>query len=153
MRVVFINSQSKLRQFHGSTPGSASLRAGRLDCPDLPSSHLTLKTIFSGAEACLMSSLALLAANGQPSPVFVQPLIFLAIGLIFYFIVFLPNRKRQKALQDMLNNLKNGDKVITSGGIFGVVAGIKDDRIQLKVADQVKIEISKSAIVSKQPEE
>jgi len=100
-----------------------------------------------------MSSLALLAANGQPSPVFVQPLIFLAIGLIFYFIVFLPNRKRQKALQDMLNNLKNGDKVITSGGIFGVVAAIKDDRIQLKVADQVKIEISKSAIVSKQSEE
>jgi preprotein translocase subunit YajC len=100
-----------------------------------------------------MSSLALLAANGQPSPVFVQPLIFLAIGLIFYFIVFLPNKKRQKALQDMLNNLKNGDKVITSGGIFGVVAGIKDDRIQLKVADQVKIEISKSAIVSKQAEE
>ena len=100
-----------------------------------------------------MSSLALLAANGQPSPVFVQPLIFLAIGLIFYFIVFLPNKKRQKAVQDMLNNLKNGDKVITSGGIFGVVAGIKDDRIQLKVADQVKIEISKSAIASKQSEE
>jgi preprotein translocase subunit YajC len=100
-----------------------------------------------------MSSLALLAANGQPSPVFVQPLIFLAIGLIFYFIVFLPNKKRQKALQDMLNNLKNGDKVITSGGIFGVVAGIKDDRLQLKIADQVKIEISKSAIVSKQSEE
>ena len=100
-----------------------------------------------------MSSLALLAANGQPSPVFVQPLIFLAIGLIFYFIVFLPNKKRQKALQDMLNNLKNGDKVITSGCIFGVVAGIKDDRIQLKIADQVKIEISKSAIVSKQSEE
>lgn len=100
-----------------------------------------------------MSSLALLAANGQPSPVFVQPLIFLAIGLIFYFIVFLPNKKRQKALQDMLNNLKNGDKVITSGGIFGVVAGIKEDRIQLKIADQVKIEISKNAIVSKQSEE
>jgi preprotein translocase subunit YajC len=100
-----------------------------------------------------MSSLALLAANGQPSPAFVQPLIFLAIGLIFYFIVFLPNKKRQKALQDMLDNLKNGDKVITSGGIFGVVAGIKDDRIQLKIADQVKIEISKSAIVSKQAEE
>jgi preprotein translocase subunit YajC len=100
-----------------------------------------------------MSSLALLAANGQPSPVFVQPLIFLAIGLIFYFIVFLPNKKRQKTLQNMLDNLKNGDKVITSGGIFGIVAGIKEDRIQLKVADQVKIEISKSAIVSKQSEE
>jgi preprotein translocase subunit YajC len=100
-----------------------------------------------------MSFLALLAANGQPSPVFVQPLIFLAIGLIFYFIVFLPNKKRQRALQEMLDNLKNGDKVITSGGIHGVVAGIKDDRIHLKIADQVKIEISKNAIVAKQNEE
>ena len=100
-----------------------------------------------------MSYLALLAANGQPSPVFVQPLIFLAIGLIFYFIVFLPNKKRQRALQEMLDNLKNGDKVITSGGIYGVVAGMKDDRVQLKIADQVKIEISKNAIVAKQTEE
>jgi preprotein translocase subunit YajC len=100
-----------------------------------------------------MSVLALMAANGQPSPVFVQPLIFLAIGLIFYFIVFLPNKKRQRALKDMLDNLKNGDKIITSGGIYGVVAGIKEDRVQLKVADQVKIEISKNAIVAKQTEE
>ena len=99
-----------------------------------------------------MSFLALMAANGHPSPVFVQPLIFLAIGLIFYFIVFLPNKKRQRALQEMLSNLKNGDKVITSGGIYGVVAGMKDDRVQLKVADQVKIEISKNAIVAKQTE-
>src|SRR5262245_55318838 len=100
-----------------------------------------------------MSSLALLAANGQTNPLFVQPLIFLAIGLIFYLIVFLPNKKKQRALQQMLDNLKNGDKVITSGGIFGVVAGIRDDRIQLKVADQVKIEVSRNAIVAKQTEE
>jgi preprotein translocase subunit YajC len=100
-----------------------------------------------------MSFLALLAANGQPSPVFVQPLIFLAIGLIFYFIVFLPNKKRQRALQETLDNLKNGDKVKTSGGIYGVVAGIKDDRVMLKVADQVKLEISKVAIVEKLSEE
>jgi preprotein translocase subunit YajC len=108
---------------------------------------------FELSEAGLISLLPLLAANGQPSPLLVQPLIFLAIGLIFYFIVFLPNRKKQRALQQMLENLKNGDKVITSGGIFGVVAGIRDDRIQLKVADQVKIEISKNAIVAKQSEE
>jgi preprotein translocase subunit YajC len=100
-----------------------------------------------------MSFLALMAANGQPSPVFIQPLIFLAIGLIFYFIVFLPNKKKQRALQEMLDHLKNGDKVITSGGIYGVVAGMKEDRVQLKVADQVKIEISKNAIVAKQTEE
>jgi len=100
-----------------------------------------------------MSFLALLAANGQPSPVFVQPLIFLAIGLIFYFIVFLPNKKRQRALQETLDSLKNGDKVKTSGGIYGVVAGIKEDRLLLKVADQVKIEIAKNAIVEKLTEE
>ena len=100
-----------------------------------------------------MSFLALLAANGQPSPVFVQPLIFLAIGLIFYFIVFLPNKKRQRALQETLDSLKNGDKVKTSGGIYGVVAGMKEDRLFLKVADQVKIEISKNAIVEKLTEE
>jgi preprotein translocase subunit YajC len=99
-----------------------------------------------------MLPLALMAANGQASP-FLQFLPIIAIGLIFYFIVFLPNKKRQRALQDMLSNLKNGDRVITSGGIYGVVAGIKDDRIQLKVADQVKIEISKNAIVAKQMEE
>ena len=100
-----------------------------------------------------MSSLALMAANGPTNPLFVQPLIFLAIGLIFYFIVFLPNKKRQRSLQQLLDNLKNGDKVITSGGIFGIVAGIRDDRVQLKVADQVKIEISRNAIVAKQSEE
>lgn len=98
-----------------------------------------------------MSSLALLA-QGQPNSI-VSFLPLIVIGVIFYFLVFMPQRKRQKALQEMLNNLKNGDKVITSGGIFGVVAGIKDDRVQLKVADQVKIEVSKSAIVAKQPEE
>jgi preprotein translocase subunit YajC len=99
-----------------------------------------------------MSPLALLAANGQTSPL-LQFLPLIAIALIFYFIVFLPNKRKQNALKGMLENLKNGDRVITSGGIYGVVAGIKDDRIQLKVADQVKIEISKNAIVAKQSEE
>jgi len=99
-----------------------------------------------------MSPLALLAANGQTSTL-LQFLPLIAIALIFYFIVFLPNKRKQNALKGMLENLKNGDRVITSGGIYGVVAGIKDDRIQLKVADQVKIEISKNAIVAKQSEE
>ena len=99
-----------------------------------------------------MSSLALLAANGQPSPALIQPLLFLGIGLIFYFIVFLPNRKKQRALQEMLNNLKNGDKVITSGGVFGSIVAIRDDRVHLKVLEG-KIEVSKNAIVAKQSED
>jgi preprotein translocase subunit YajC len=98
-----------------------------------------------------MSSLSLLA-QGQANPlVSLFPLIL--IGVVFYFLVFMPQRKRQRALQDMLSNLKNGDKVITSGGIYGVVAGIKDDLIQLRVAQQVTIEVAKNAIVAKQPEE
>ena len=76
-----------------------------------------------------------------------------AIFLIFYFIVFRPQRKRQKALQEMLKDLRNGDKVVTSGGIYGIVAGMKEDRVHLRVADQVKIEISRNAIVSKQTED
>ena len=98
-----------------------------------------------------MSSLALLA-QGQTSPI-VSILPLILIGVVFYFLVFMPQRKRQKALQEMLANLKPGDKVITSGGIYGIVAGMKDDRIQLKIADQVKIDVSKNAIVGKQPDE
>ncbi len=99
-----------------------------------------------------MSPLALMAANGQPSPVFIQPLIFLAIGLIFYFIVFLPNKKKQRAVQEMLQNLKNGDKVITSGGVLGVVAGIRGERVHLKILEG-RIEVSKNAIVALQTDE
>jgi preprotein translocase subunit YajC len=98
-----------------------------------------------------MSSLALLA-QGQTSPI-VSILPLILIGVVFYFLVFMPQRKRQKALQEMLANLKPGDKVITSGGIYGIVGGMKEDRIQLKIADQVKIEVSKNAIVGKQPDE
>ena len=99
-----------------------------------------------------MSTLALLAANGQGST-FGALLPIVAIFLIFYFIVFRPQRKRQKALQEMLKNLRNGDKVITSGGIYGIVAGMKEDKVHLRVADQVKIEISRNAIVAKQTED
>ena len=69
---------------------------------------------------------------------------------IFYLIVFLPARRRQKKLQDMIDNLKAGDKVVTSGGIYGTIVGIKDDRIQLRVAENVKIELSRNAVTALQ---
>jgi preprotein translocase subunit YajC len=78
----------------------------------------------------------------------------LLIGAIFYLLIFMPMRKRQKKLDMMIGALRNGDKVITSGGIYGVVAGVKDKTLILKVADQVKIEIAKSAVAGLQsPEE
>ena len=68
------------------------------------------------------------------------------IGVIFYLLIFMPMRKRQKKLEAMIGALRNGDKVITSSGIYGIVAGVKDKTLILKVADQVKIEVAKSAV-------
>jgi preprotein translocase subunit YajC len=79
------------------------------------------------------------------------PLVFI-LG-IFYLIVFLPARRRQKKLQEMIDNLKAGDKVITSGGIYGTIMGIKDDRIQLRIAENVKVDLSRNAVTALQGSE
>ncbi len=75
--------------------------------------------------------------------------IFLLVA-IFYFLIYRPMRKRQKNVEEMITSLKNGDRVITSGGVFGTVAGLRENSVVLKVADQVKIEVAKSAITSLQ---
>ncbi len=91
-------------------------------------------------------------AGGQEFLIQLAPI--LIIGVIFYLLIFMPMRKKQKKLDGMIAALKNGDKVITNSGIYGVVAGVKDKTLVLKIADQVKIEIAKSAIAGKQsPEE
>lgn len=75
------------------------------------------------------------------------------VFLLIYFMVIRPSRNRQKALQAMISKLTRGDKVITNGGIHGMVVGITDDVIQVRVADQVTIEVSRNAIAAKQPSE
>jgi preprotein translocase subunit YajC len=80
------------------------------------------------------------------------PLIF--ILAIFYLIVFMPARRRQKKLQEMISNLKSGDKVVTSGGIYGTIVGLRGDRIQLRIAENVKVDMSRNAVTALQnPEE
>ena len=86
-----------------------------------------------------------------PSIISFLPLLFI-LG-IFYLIVFLPARRRQKKLQQMIDNLKAGDKVVTSGGIYGTIVGFKEDRIQLRVAENVKIELSRNAVTALQGSE
>ena len=81
----------------------------------------------------------------------VNPLVqFMPIILmfaIFYFLLIRPQQKKQKELQAMITQLKKGDKVVTSGGILGVVSSIQDDYVVLTVGDSdTKIEILKSAI-------
>jgi preprotein translocase subunit YajC len=85
----------------------------------------------------------------QPS-VFSLALPFLAMIAIYYFIVIMPTRRNQKKVQDMVENLKVGDKVITNAGIYGTIAGLKQDRVQLRIAENVKIEMSRNAITALQ---
>jgi preprotein translocase subunit YajC len=74
---------------------------------------------------------------------FVPLLIMLGI---FYFLLIAPMRKRQKQQDQMIKDLKTGDHVLTVGGIYGTIVGIKDDRLTLRIADQVKVNVAKSSI-------
>ena len=94
------------------------------------------------------------ADTGGSSLFSLLPLI--AIFLVFYFLLFLPNQRRQKKQHEMLSNLKNGDRVVTSGGIHGTIVGLRDDYIVLRVPpEQVKLELLRSAVatVENPPEE
>jgi len=73
-----------------------------------------------------------------------MPIIIMLV--IFYLLLFMPMRRRQKKHQEMLTKLTKGDRVVTTGGIFGTVLGVEDDIIQLKVADNVKLQVARSAI-------
>ena len=76
----------------------------------------------------------------------------LMIG-IFYVLVLMPMRKRQKKIQDFQSSLKVGDKVITTSGIFGSITKIDDKAIQIQIADKVRIDVARSAIGGYQGEE
>ena len=75
-----------------------------------------------------------------------------AIMVVFYFMMVLPAQRKQKRMTEMLQSLKNGDKVITNGGIYGTIVGLEPDAVQLRVADQVKMKIARSAIAGLQAE-
>ncbi len=105
-----------------------------------------------------VNALGLLAAASPPGeggggflsgPLLPMGMVFLLI----YFMVIRPSRNRQKALQDMISKLTRGDKVITNGGIHGMVVGMSESIIQLRITDQVTIDISRNAIAAKQPSE
>jgi preprotein translocase subunit YajC len=71
---------------------------------------------------------------------------FLLVFGIMYLMVFLPQQRQRKKLQEMLAAVKNGDKIITTSGIYGTINGIDGDTIILKIADQVKIRVARAAI-------
>jgi preprotein translocase subunit YajC len=85
--------------------------------------------------------------GGGPLLMFLQFLPFLLVFVIFYFLLIRPQSKRQQALQKMIEGLKRGDRVLTSGGMYGEVLDLKDKTVVLKVADNVKIEFTKQSVV------
>ncbi len=79
------------------------------------------------------------------NPIF-QFLPFLLIFGIFYLLLIMPMRKRQKKHQELLGKLTKGDRVITTGGIFGTVVEAEDDVLTIRIADNVKIQVARSAV-------
>jgi preprotein translocase subunit YajC len=73
---------------------------------------------------------------------------FILIFVIMYFMLFRPQKKRQQEQQRLVSALKTGDKVVTNAGIHGLIANVKETTVMLKVADNVKIEMEKSAVTN-----
>ena len=96
-----------------------------------------------------MENLLAMAPQGGGSANLISTLImFGAIFLIFYFMIIRPQQKRAKEREKMLNNMQKGDKVITSGGLHGTIAGLDEKTVLLQVSDNVKMKFERSAIAS-----
>jgi preprotein translocase subunit YajC len=98
----------------------------------------------------------LLAMGTAPGPgvnPYVQLIPIALVFAIFYFIILLPTKRKQKKLQEFLDALKVGDRVVTTGGIYGSVTKVNGNSIQLQIADKVRIELSKNAVVGYQGQE
>jgi preprotein translocase subunit YajC len=95
----------------------------------------------------LLDSFLLIALQGVDLPGLLKPLTLMgALFAVFYFMLVMPVRKRQRSLDQLLGNLKKGDRVVTSGGLYGEVAAINGPAVILKIADNVKVRVAKSAI-------
>ncbi|OFW15461.1 MAG: preprotein translocase subunit YajC [Acidobacteria bacterium RIFCSPLOWO2_12_FULL_66_10] len=71
---------------------------------------------------------------------------FVLILAIFYFIILLPSKKKQRKVQEFLDNLKVNDRIITTSGIYGHVTRLGEQSVQIQIADKVRVEVSKAAI-------
>jgi preprotein translocase subunit YajC len=108
------------------------------------------------ALAVTPDAFALLAMGSPPDPnqpVWLTLLPFAMILGIFYFVILLPMRRRQKKVQSFQDSLKPGDKVITTSGIYGTVVKVGDTSVQLQIADKVKIEVARASVGGYQGQE
>ena len=92
-----------------------------------------------------MNAIALLQSSGGAAAI-ANFLPIAAIGLVFYFLVIAPANKQRKKQQEMLSTLKKGDQVLTTGGIYGTIQGVEPEAVYLRIADNVKVKVARSAI-------
>src|SRR5438552_12688169 len=92
------------------------------------------------------ASLFALAASPDGGSPWVQLVPFALVLGIFYFIILLPMKRKQQKVQAFLDSLKVNDRVITTGGIYGQIMKVDDQKVQLQIAEKVRIEVAKTAI-------
>ena len=97
----------------------------------------------------------LMAMGAPPSgaPAWVSFIPFALVLGIFYFVILLPMKRRQQKVQTFLAALKVGDRVVTSGGLYGTITRLNEASIQVQVADKVRVEMSRNAVVGYQGQE
>ncbi len=87
-------------------------------------------------------------ADGSGPPAWVQLLPLVILFVLMYFVLLRPQMKRQKETEKLISSIKTGDRVLAAGGIYGTIANLKEQIVILKIADNVKIEVSRSSITS-----
>ena len=102
---------------------------------------------FSGAASAILFAAQSPAGNGL-----IAFLPLAIIMVIFYVLLIMPAQRRQKKTQTMLSALKTGDKVVTTGGLYGTIVALDGDAVQLRIADQVKVKVARSAVAGIQTE-
>jgi preprotein translocase subunit YajC len=100
-----------------------------------------------------MLDVVAMAAPGQGASGLVGFIPFALILGIFYFLILLPMKNRQKKVQTFQDSLKSGDKVITTGGIYGRITKVNDKSVQLEIADKVRIEVARASVGGYQGQE
>lgn len=97
----------------------------------------------------LLAQAAAPAGNAPAQPnLLMQMFPLILIFVLFYFVLIRPQQKRQKEHEKLVSALKSGDKVITNAGIHGIIANVKDKTVVIKIADNVKVEFDRSAVVT-----
>jgi preprotein translocase subunit YajC len=109
--------------------------------------------VMPWADATDARLLAMAAPADGTAPIWVQLVPFAMILGIFYFVILLPMRRRQKKVQVFQDALKVGDRVITTSGIYGTVTKVNDTSVQLQIAEKVRIEVAKASVGGYQGQE